>query len=403
MVVHGADFWGTDKSLRVARQVAAVDQKRILRLAGAALTRNPPAITDQVATNSTGGVHDFFSQADYAWPDTNPTNRTGRPYITRDGFVNPDLFNAHRVAMLDMRDAVTALAAAYALTGDDQYATKAADYLRVFFLDERTRMNPNLAHAQAVLGVSSGSSFGIIDSLNLTEVPLAVRILERSPAFPAEVDRGLKQWFTDYSKWITTAPPGRGEMNSANNHGAACFVQLASYAKFTGDGPLLELARRQFLQVLFPNQMTSNGSFPMELARSRPYHYSIFQADNMSALCVLLSSPQEDFWRYMLPDGRTPRDMVDFIFPYLEDKRWWLKDHRGKDVVYWDRFPLREPCLLFAYARFGDEKYFKLWKAEDAALNDSPDMEIRRSEVVSQPLLWVATPEMVPLLKPAGK
>jgi hypothetical protein len=56
-------------------EMARIDHDRILKLADQALTLKPPAITDHVATNSAGGLHDFFSQADYAWP--NPTNRTG--------------------------------------------------------------------------------------------------------------------------------------------------------------------------------------------------------------------------------------------------------------------------------------------------------------------------------------
>src|SRR5271166_2590055 len=80
---------GQDNSNLVA-VVAKLDRARILKLADQALHLKPPAITDHVATNSAGGLHDFFSQADYAWP--NPTNQTGLPYIGRDGESNPDVF-----------------------------------------------------------------------------------------------------------------------------------------------------------------------------------------------------------------------------------------------------------------------------------------------------------------------
>src|SRR5580658_6190893 len=160
---------------------AQIDRGRIIRLAQAALIFKPPAITDQAATNSQGGPHDFFSQADYDWP--NPTNKSGLPYVSRDGMSNPNNFDGHRMAMRNMKDAVAALAAAYALTGDDQYAPKAAALIKVFFLDEKTRMDPNLNYAQAVLGQSSGRSYGVIDTLHLAELPVAVRFLEKSPAF----------------------------------------------------------------------------------------------------------------------------------------------------------------------------------------------------------------------------
>ncbi len=383
-----------NSSAKLAEIVAKNDRDRILRLADGALRLKPPAITDRAATNSAGGLHDFFSQADYAWP--NPTNKSGLPYVGHDGESNPNTFTYHRMAMRNMKDAVAALAAAYALSGDDKYVPKAAELLRVFFLDEKTRMNRNLQYAQAVLGASSGNAYGVIDTLHLAELPVAVRFLENSPALPRQVDRGLKQWFADYTHWIVTSTNGVKEMNNANNHSIACFVQLASFAKFTGDEKVLDMARRRFKEVLFPKQMTNNGSFPLELKRTKPYGYSMFQADNLSILCVLLSTASEDFWKFTLPDGRAPKNAVDFIYPYLADKTKWLADGQGKDVMHWEDWPARQPCLLFAYAEFGDKKYLDLWKKLDA---DPSDLEVRRNMAITQPLLWIASPEDVPLLK----
>lgn len=374
--------------------VAKIDQHRILRLAAKAMEMKPPAITDEIATNSAGGPHDFFSQADYAWP--NPTNQAGLPYIGRDGESNPDVFTYHRMAMRNMKDAVAALAAAYAITGDEKYPRKAAQFIQVFFLDPKTRMNPNLQYAQAVLGSSTGEPYGIIDTLHLAELAVSVPFLEKSPAFDPAVNAGLKQWFTDYTHWIMTSKPGIKEMDNPNNHSIACFVQLAAFAKYTGDQQVIAMCRDRFKTVLFPNQMTNDGSFPRELKRTKPYGYSIFQADNLSTLCVLLSTPDDDLWKFTLPDGRTPRSAVDFIYPYLADKNQWLADGRGKDVMHWDHWPARQPCVLFAYAEFGEPKYFNLWKKLPP---DSTDLEIRRNMAVTQPLLWIANPTDIPILR----
>ena len=380
----------------ISMQIAMVDRARIFQLANQALTLKSLNITDFVATNSAGGLHDYFSQADYAWP--NPTNQTGLPYIMRDGESNPDIFTEHRMALRKMKDAVAALAAAYTLNGDDKYVIKAAELLRVFFLDEKTSMNPNLQNAQTVLGQATGTPYGIIDTLHLAELAVAIPFLEKSPAFPPSVNQGLRQWFSDYTEWILTSTNGVKEMNSANNHSIACFVQLASFAKFTGDEKVLEISRQRFKQVLFPNQMTNNGSFPRELARTKPYGYSIFQADNVAALCNLLSTTNEDFWKFTLSDGRTPRRAVDFIYPYLADKNKWLADGHRQDAMHWESWPARQPCLIFACAEFGDSKYLDLWKK----LNPDPcDLEVRRNVAITQPLLWIAQPDEIPLLKVA--
>ena len=368
--------------------VAQMDRARVLKLASQALKLKPPAITDHIAANSAGGPHDYFSQADYEWP--NPATASGLPYVGRDGESNPNVFSYHRLAMRTMKDAVAALAAAYVLTGDDRYPRKAAKFIQVFFLDEKTRMNPNLQYAQAVLGAQTGNAYGVIDTLHLAELAVAVPFLDKSPAFDPAVDRGLKKWFADYIEWITTSTNGVKEMTNKNNHSMACFVQLASFAKFTGNEQVLEMSRRRFKEVLFPGQMTNDGSFPLELKRTKPYGYSIFQADNLALLCVLLSTTNEDLWKFQLPDGRTPKNAMDFIHPYLANKNQWLMDGRGKDVMHWDDWPVRQPCLLFAYAKFGDEKYFDLWKKLEA---DPVNLEVRRNMAVTQPLLWITSPE----------
>jgi hypothetical protein len=109
-----------------------------------------------------------------------------------------------------------------------------------------------------------------------------------------------------------------------------------------------------------------------------------------------LSTPQEDLWKFQLPDGSTALKSTEFIYPYLADKQKWLADGRGKDVAHWDSWPAREPCLLFAFIESHDTKFFYLWQR----LNPDPsDLEIRRNIAVTQPLLWIARPAEAPLLK----
>ena len=221
--------------------VAAIDRERILKAARAALGIEPLTITKFRAPLSEGGPNDFYSNGDYWWPD--PTKPNGLPYIERDGESNPDNFSQHRLAMRDLRDAVAALAAAYKVTGDDRYVTKAVELLRVFFLDPRTRMNPHLKYAQAIPGRTPGRGIGIIDALHLIEVPLAIEAMQQSPAFPPEVLAGLKQWFGELAEWMVTSKNGREEAATRNNHTVAFHLQLAVYAGFTGDEAKLSECR----------------------------------------------------------------------------------------------------------------------------------------------------------------
>ena len=74
-------------------------------------------------------------------------------------------------------------------------------------------------------------------------------------------------------------------MNAANNHGTCWVMQVAAFAKFTGNQKLLEFCRERYKNVLLPNQMAADGSFPQELRRTKPYGYSIFNLDAMATIC----------------------------------------------------------------------------------------------------------------------
>lgn len=379
--VSGKRFQLLQPAPKLPLDVAAIDRERILPAADAALTLAPISIAKFRAKLSEGGANDYYSNSDYWWPDPAKTN--GLPYLRRDGETNPKNFNDHRYALRQLRDAVAALGAACKITGEDRFARKAAELLRVFFLDPPTRMNPHLNFAQAVPGVSSGRAVGIIDTLHLIEVPPAIDALQKSGAFPPETLAGLRQWFRDYTSWMLTSKNGREEAAAKNNHAVAFWLQVAMFARFTGDETRLAECRRQFKEVFVPNQMAADGSFPLELARTKPYGYSIFQLDNMVTLCQMLSTPTDDLWKFELPDRRGIRQAVAYLHPFLADKsKWPLKP----DVMAWAGWPARQPSLLFAGLAFGEPKYLDLWQKLPP---DPTNEEVQRNIAITQPLLWL--------------
>jgi len=72
-----------------AVDVTAVDRQRILMAANQYLKEMPVTITSTSSSRSAGGLHDYFSEGDYWWPDPKKPNG---PYIQRDGMSNPDNF-----------------------------------------------------------------------------------------------------------------------------------------------------------------------------------------------------------------------------------------------------------------------------------------------------------------------
>jgi hypothetical protein len=360
--------------------IVAIERGRVLKAADRYLTEAPITVTAASSPRSTGGKHDFFSEGDYWWPD--PKNPDG-PYIQRDGMTNPDNFVEHRKFLMRLSVQMPALAAAFRITGDRKYAAHAVQHLRAWFADEATRMNPHLQYAQAIHGRYTGRGTGIIDTIHLVEVARAAEVLQERRGIGATDLDAVKKWFADYIQWLTMHKYGADERDAKNNHGTCWVMQVAGFAHLTGNTEQLAWCCNRLKTVLIPNQMAPDGSFPLEIKRTKPYSYSIFNLDAMSAVCQILSSKQQNLWQFELPDGRGMRKAVAFLYPFIKDKKSWPY---AKDVMYFDDFPVRQPSLVFAGVAYGNDDYLRLWRTLDA---DPAVEEVIRNFPIRQPVLWL--------------
>lgn len=354
------------------------DRARILRAAKLALAEKPLTVVDAPSPKSPGGPHDYFSQADYFWP--NPKNPSG-PYINRDGQSNPDNFDGHRRVMVRLSLLVPQLTAAWSLTGDRRYAQSATNHLRAWFVTPATRMTPNLEFSQGVAGVSTGRNYGIIDTLHLVEVARSAALL--APAMTPTDRDGVREWFRAYLNWMDTSQKGIAERDTKNNHATCWALQAAEFARVTGDDTIRARIRDWYTTLLLGTQMATDGSFPLELARTKPYSYSIFNFDVTAGLAQSLKSPADNVPTFSLSDGRGVCKAAAWLYPYLRDKSKWPYKH---DVQHFDALPVRSPGLLFAGLACHQAAWLDLWKTLPA---DPTDREILRNFPIRQPLLWV--------------
>ncbi len=361
--------------------LAKIDRRRVLNAADRYLQQPPVTITAFSSPRSAGELHDYYSEGDYWWPD--PKNPSG-PYIRRDGMSNPDNFLAHRHALIRLSIQVPALTAAWVLTHDRRYARHAVNHLRAWFLDPATLMHASLQYAQAIHGVITGRGTGIIDTIHLVEVVRSIPVLEKARALSTPEMRGLRKWFADYLDWMMTSKNGQEECDAKNNHGTCWQMQASEFAAFTGNKELTAFCQKRFKEVIVPEQIAENGSFPRELSRTKPYGYCLFNLDVMSAVCQILSTPENNLFTYSLPDGRGFAKAMAFMFPFIADKKSWPYAH---DVEYFEDWPVRQPSLLFAGIALSKPEYLAAW----SKLNPDPTVEeIIRNYPIRQQLLWVS-------------
>ncbi len=345
----------TQDILSISKMIAKVDHDWVLASADTMLNMALRSVTEAACVRSEGGTHDFYSEGDYWWP--NPEDPQG-PYMRKDGMTNPENFVIHRQAMREMSITVGTLTAAYKLTSDERYAMKAAHHLHSWFINPETRMNPNMAYAQAIKGRVPGRGVGLIDGIHFVEPAQAIIILHKAGILSEDEFLAYESWFSEFLDWMMTHEYGIDERERTNNHGTCWVLQAAIYAKLTGNEEVLDYCRDRYKTVLLPNQMSPDGSYHLELSRTKPYGYSLFNMDISAAVCHILSTEEDNLWTFTLADGRGMAKAMKFMTPFIADKSKWAY---SPDVMYWDEWPARHPALLFAGTALVNDDYLAMW------------------------------------------
>ena len=139
-----------------------------------AMLVEPLSVVDKPKTPPSGDKHDYMSLSIYWWPNS----LTGKPYILRDGQRNPEYLEYDLPRLELMQRSVYNLAVAWWLTGNQAYVEKAVSFLRTWFINPETRMNPHLTYGQGIPGIKSGSWWSIIETSELALVLIdAISIL----------------------------------------------------------------------------------------------------------------------------------------------------------------------------------------------------------------------------------
>ena len=288
-----------------------------------AMKLGPFSVVDKPQAPPSGDKHDYMSQAPYFWP--NPDTPTSMPYVRRDGERNPDILKIpDRIAMRNMSNAVQTLSLAYYFTGDEKYADRAALLLRTWFIDAKTRMNPNLQFAQAIPGQNTGRGIGIIESGSLVSVIDALALLSGSKSWTDDDQRALVQWFDQYLTWLTESTPGKEESAMKNNHGTHYDVQVVTYALFVGKPDVAKRVLQDVLPKRIATQIEPDGKQPLELERTKAWSYSAMNLRGLMQLARLGEHVDVDLWHARTDDGRSIRTALDYLVPFATDpeQKW---------------------------------------------------------------------------------
>lgn len=317
--------------------------QQLLELAEEALLTGPFSVTDKKHIPPTGDKRDYFSLSIYFWP--NPDTPDGLPYAPRDGQPNPEIADYDRPRFEDFCQNVDILTLAYAATGDERFAAKASALLRVWFVDVKTRMNPNMLFAQFIPGdnvvlpwkeyparfvpgtdgrkgvyVSFG---GTIEDLNLIPLTDSILLLEPSPHWSPADQSAVAKWYAEYAEWLLTHQHGLDEAACRNNHGSWYLAGIVCFLNFSGQRDRAREFAAKALPERLKFQIEPDGSQPEELVRAISMSYTSFSLCSFTNFAISAQKCGFDAWHFETDDGRSIRCAADWLASYLTGEKEW--------------------------------------------------------------------------------
>lgn len=320
----------------------------LIKLANKELKKKVDPVTNKTMIPASGDIHDYHTLGSYYWPD--PSKKDGLPWIYKDGEFNPinkgpaTDFNRRK----DMLASLNILNMAYYFSQDEKYLNKAREIVRVWFINNETKMNPNIDYGKAIPGQASGTNFAVIDWTDIGKVITTVQLLERAGLWPEHDNTVMTKWFNDYYTWLTTSEFGILESTRTNNHGTNYDYQAIGLMIYLGKIDAAEAKIETVKTARIAAQIEPDGSQPLELARTKSVNYTV---NNLWALARIADisrrNTRVDLWSYQSANGVNLKTGYDFVTPYILGEKTW----RWKQIIGGGAKPQLKKLALPMFSR----------------------------------------------------
>lgn len=313
----------------------AKNDTQIIQKADLLLNVNPFSVVHKTGIPPSKNKHDYMSIGPYWWP--NPKTADGLPYIRKDGEINPETRNnfTDYTEKNKFIAAVKTLTKAYKISNNNKYAIKNLALINAWFLNDETKMNPNVNFGQYVPGKSEGRCFGIIEFGGLTSVLQFLELAKANNLLDKNTEKGMHNWFTDYSNWLKNSKLGKEEATRKNNHATHYDVQLLSILRYLNKIEEVKNYLSTTTKARIFSQIEPDGSQPLELARTKSFSYSVMNLHAFLELAALGQQVDINLWNETSKDGRSIKKGYEFMLPYITNKKEWpfkqIKDKKPSE------------------------------------------------------------------------
>ena len=290
-------------------------------------------------------AHDYYGEAPFWWPD--PANPAA-PWVRRDR-VNPDRFVANKTALDATCDAIFTLGAASFFLDEPRYGQHAAHLINAWFLNLKTRMDPNMEYSQSIRGLNEGRG-GSIDGRAFIRAVQGMEFLSQTGQWDAKDAAATQKWFEEYLRWLLRS----NDRNSGNLRASWWTAQVAAIATFVDDKAAAQTAFNSYRDAVFPRQIGADGA-AREEERVRSLAYSTFNTEGMATTCRIAQAQGIDLWNTQGKGGATLAAVIAYLAPHLADRKKWDREQIAEfetDGIYFLAFAgmgMRRPEYLELY------------------------------------------------------
>ena len=255
-------------------------------------------------------MNDYVSTAIYYWPEE--TNAS-KPWKYIDGKINKsNLTKTDHNNYYEMLDAVKNLSLAYYYSKDEKYAKKCIEIIDLWFVNEKTKMNPHFNFAQGIPGKVDGTPSGIIDARGILWVVDAIELINESDYWITTLEESFNDWIKNLFDWLLNSEFGIREGNSKNNHGTFYELQIIKLAMYLNNNDIV-IDYFEKVKNRINWQINKNGSQPLEMERVSSHMYTIFNLSALVEIALIAKQYDIDLWTFKTKNSGSIEDAVDFL------------------------------------------------------------------------------------------
>jgi hypothetical protein len=319
-------------------ELTELDILRYQKMFPDVLTSEIPSITQNTSDiKKQTGSNNYTSLAIYYNP--NPNTESGFPYVRMDGVRNKDFYqmgdNTYTVKAISLLSSLSIL---YHFTKNEEYANKAIQVLQIFFVNEHTKMNPDLTYSGIVIGNSMSDlriRGAIIDTDRFSIVPDLIELLKPSSSWNSNIENSMTLWFNDLSNWLKTSDRGILQGEYTHNIRTSYMRQLCSYLCASGKMDEAKEYLENNVRDVLSAQIDADGKQILELNRAQPKHYSNFNLTLLVGLATMSNSLGINIWNYEDTNGKgNIRKAMNYLCHcYLNPEEWTFSNEQNNPAM----------------------------------------------------------------------